>query len=274
MKHAKALTRALVAVGVALAMAFSAGASPAHAEEPEPDYWEFFDLLVDGYEKGRDGRYDPAEIADMLQKVIAAVNGVRDDVLTTLNGRVDAQIRAQVEAGVTKVPALRIGGAIKAAAVNDIHNAAYLARGQVSVPGYSDVSRDYLARSEIVLFTALIDAYISYGPASAATVAVQRSHYRQGLEAIQRDVTPHCRQSFSGQLGVILAYTCDFGDRSVAATFDIATGTHSVDGGPPVAGQIVASTQQAVQEIVMRDTARPIAAAALEELIRQGVALP
>jgi hypothetical protein len=269
------LLRGLTGAALGLALVLPAAAAPARADDGDQyDYSQFVDILIDAFEKGTDGGYSPAEIADMVSKIVNAVNGVKADVLAGLDSKVSAAIYSQMQAAITKVPNLNVPW-LRGPAIDSIHNAAYLAKSQVN-QSYSDAARDAIGRAMMTLFTTLNTAYIQVDAEQAAQgrpsniAATHRPYYRQGLADLVREMDPACYEGGVPKAGLI-TYSCSFNGETVRAEFWAGSGTYTIDGGPPIAGAI---DEGRIQELVMRDTVRPLAQRALDELTREGVPLP
>ena len=124
MRRVKLLLRGVAVMALGLALAVPGTVTPARAEDGgNVNYSKFFEILVDAFKKGSDGSYSPAESIEMVQSIIDAVNGVKGDVLSGLDGKVSAQIYSQLQAAITKVPNLRVPF-LRGVAIDSIHDAA------------------------------------------------------------------------------------------------------------------------------------------------------
>jgi hypothetical protein len=271
------MLRGVAVMVLGLLLAVPGTVTPAHAEDGggnNIDYSKFVDILIDVFNKGSDGSYSPAEIIEMVQNVVNAVNGVKGDVLTGLDGKVSAAIYSQMQAAITKVPNLKVPF-LRGVAINSIHDAAYLAKGQVT-QSYSDAAKDAIGRAMITLFTTLNTAYTQVDAEQIARgvpsniAGANRPYYRQGLEDLVRVTAPACNEGGLPNAGYI-TYTCRFGDQTMMAEFWTANDYYTINGGPHIPGII---NQGHVQEVLMKDTVRPIAQRTLDELRREGVPLP
>jgi hypothetical protein len=249
--------------------------TPALADDDgdNADYSQYIEILIDAFKKGVDG-YDPQEIIELIQSVVNAVNGVKTDVLSGLAGKVEAQIYSQMEAAITKIPTLKVPF-LRGAAINSIHDAAYLAKGQVS-QAYPDATKDAIGRAMITLFTTLNSAYIQVDVEQIARgvpsdlAGTNRPYFRQGLEQLISATAPRCNEGGLPNAGYI-TYTCRFADQTLIAEFYTANDYYTINGGAHIPGII---NQGHVQDVLMKDTVRPIAQGQLDELKRRNVPLP
>jgi len=274
-RRVKLLLRGVAVMALGLVLAVPGTVTPARAEDGgNVNYSKFFEILVDAFKKGSDGGYSPAEIIEMVQSIIDAVNGVKGDVLTGLDGKVSAQIYSQLQAAITKVPNLKVPF-LRGVAINSIHDAAYLAKGQVS-QSYPDATKDSIGRAMITLFTTLNTAYIQVDAEQIARgvpsniAGTNRPYFRQGLEELINATAPRCNEGGLPNAGYI-TYTCRFADKTIVAECWTSNDYYTINGGPPISGFIDFGH---VQDVTMKDTVRPIAQQQLDELKRENVPLP
>jgi hypothetical protein len=273
-RRVKVLLRGVAIMALGLVLALPGTVTPAHAEDGGVDYSKLVDILVDAFTKGADGGYSPAEIIEMVQNLVNAVNGVKGDVLSGLSGKVEAQIYSQMEAAITKIPTLKVPF-LRGVAINSIHDAAYLAKGQVT-QDYADAPRDAIGRAMITLFTSLNTAYIQVDAEQIARgvpsnlAGTNRPYFRQGLEDLVRLAAPQCSEGGLANAGYF-TYTCRFADKTMSAEFWAGNDYYTINGGPHIPGFI---DHGHVQNVTMKDTVRPIAQRQLDELKRENVPLP
>jgi hypothetical protein len=269
-RAARLLLRGIAAVALALAVTLSATPTPAKASDSNGSYWVFVDILISAYEKGSDGRYTPAEINELIQQVIGAVNGAKTDVLARLDSETTNELRAKAEAALTKAELLRVPW-LAGPAINSMHDAAYSAKAHLATVRDSDAALNDVGKAMIVLFTELNAAYLMVDADEGTNLAqAQRPYFRQGLEYLIREMTPDCRYGGVPNAGMI-SYDCSYDGRNVRAVYWAGTNTYSIDDGPPIGGLI---NETVVQDFLMADTARVLAQQALDVLLRNGVPLP
>ncbi|MEO3926096.1 hypothetical protein ABGB07_19830 [Micromonosporaceae bacterium B7E4] len=269
-RAARLLLRGIAAVALALAVTLSATPTPAKASDSNGSYWVFVDILISAYEKGSDGRYTPAEINELIQQVIGAVNGAKTDVLARLDSETTNELRAKAEAALTKAELLRVPW-LAGPAINSMHDAAYSAKAHLATVRVSDAALNDVGKAMIVLFTELNAAYLMVDADEGTNLAqAQRPYFRQGLEYLIREMTPDCRYGGVPNAGMI-SYDCSYDGRNVRAVYWAGTDTYSIDGGPPIGGLI---KETVVHDFLMADTARVLAQQALDVLLRNGVPLP
>ncbi|MFI7081752.1 hypothetical protein ACIBO1_31125 [Micromonospora sp. NPDC049903] len=276
MRRTRALLHGVVAVSLGLGTAIpaapaAAGPPPTRAQVADnTDYGAIIDILLAAAEMGQDGVYTPLEISRLIQQLIGAVNGAKVDLLTRLNSEVTNDIRARTEAAVTKVELLRVPWAA-GPAINSTHDAAYVAKNHLRTVHEDDNALDAVGRAMIVLFTQLEAAYLMVDAEDGTNLAAaQRPYFRQGLEYLIQEMRRECPPQGNPNAGVS-TYSCSFGGRSIYVDYYPLTNTHRINGGPMIPGPI---TKEAVAEMLMRDTALPLAQRTLDLLISRGVPLP
>ncbi|MGW0506206.1 hypothetical protein [Micromonospora sp. NPDC003241] len=276
MRRTRTLLHGVVAVSLGLGTALpaapaAAGPPPARAQvAADTNYGAIIDILLAAAEMGQDGVYTPLEISRLIQQMIGAVNGAKVDLLTRLNSEVTNDIRARTEAAVTKVELLRVPWAA-GPAINSTHDAAYVAKNHLRTVHEDDNALDAVGRAMIVLFTQLEAAYLMVDAEDGTNLAAaQRPYFRQGLEYLIQEMTPHCPPSGNPNSGLI-TYSCSFAGKTVTAEYYPLTRQYRIDGGPLTDGSFPAA---AVAEVLMRDTALPLAQRTLDLLISRGVPLP
>ncbi|MEQ4303956.1 hypothetical protein ABNF97_21665 [Plantactinospora sp. B6F1] len=269
-RAARQLLRGVAAVALALAMTLAGTPTPAKASDSNGSYWVFVDILISAYEKGSDGRYTPAEINELIQEVIGAVNGAKADVLARLDSETTNELRGKAEAALTKAELLRVPW-LAGPAINSMHDAAYSAKAHLGTVKDSDAALNDVGKAMIVLFTELNAAYLMVDADEGTNLAqAQRPYFRQGLEYLIREMTPNCSYGGVPNAGMI-SYGCSYDGRSVRAVYWAGTNEYSIDGGPPIPGMI---REAVVQDFLMANTARVLAQQALDVLLRNGVPLP
>jgi hypothetical protein len=145
-------------------------------------------MLISLLDKGRDGRYTPREIADLVQQLIAATNAANVDPLTRLDNELTNDIKGQAQAALTKVEMLR-RPETAGVALNSIHDAAHRAMSHIGPVRHSDVALDAVGKAMIALFTALDTAYTVIDADEGTTyVMTQRRYFRLGLENLIREM--------------------------------------------------------------------------------------
>ncbi|ROT32798.1 hypothetical protein EF879_06285 [Micromonospora sp. HM5-17] len=270
MRAARPLLRGIAAAALALAVALTGTPTPAKARASNISYWVFIDVLVSAFEKGRDGRYTPGEINELVQQVISAINGTKNDVLERLDSQITNELRGKAEAALTKAEMLRVPW-LAGPAINSMHDAAYAAKAHLATVSESDAALNDVGKAMIVLFTELHTAYLTVDAEEGTNLArAQLPYFRQGLEYLIQEMAPDCTFSAHPQ-GVWRRYICTFADRTVTAWYWAHKDEYSIDDGPPIPGPL---DLKHVEDFLMADTTRPLAQQTLDVLLRQGVPLP
>jgi hypothetical protein len=269
-RKAGPLRRGITAALIGLALTGSAVAvrpAPARADAGYDGFVQFF---ISAYDKGRDGKYSVAEVNELVQQAIIAVNGAKSDVLIRLDRQLTSELRGKAEAAVTKVELLKVPW-LAGPAIDSTHNAAYSAKAHITTVAGQDAELDAVGRAMIVLFAELNAAYIMVDAEEGTNAAAaQRPYLREGLEQLIREIQPECGRNTLPSAGYV-SYVCTFNERTVRAEYWSGSNSYRIDGGDAIPGQI---DQDLVQDYLMANTVLPNAERLLAELIRQGVQLP
>ncbi|BCJ49660.1 hypothetical protein Asp14428_11350 [Actinoplanes sp. NBRC 14428] len=270
MRKAGLLRRGLTAAAAGLALTGAAVAAAPAPARADATYETFIQFFISAYDKGSDGSYSVAEINELIQQVIGAVNGAKSDVLDRLDDQLTSELRGKAEAAVTKVELLRVPW-LAGPAINSTHDAAYSAKAHLTTVAADDGALDAVGRAMIVLFAELNAAYLMVDADEGTNLAAgQRPYLRQGLEQLIREMQPDCARNSLPSAGYV-SYVCEFDGRTVRAEYWAGSDSYTIDGSAPIPGQIDPGL---VEDYTMARTVLPDAERLLAELIREGVRLP
>src|SRR5690349_7858874 len=120
MRRTRRLLRGIVATTLGLTLTTTAAPLPARASAA--DYQGYVTVILNIYEMGKDG-LSPLELTQLIEQMIALVNGTKSDVLMRLDEQLVNEIRSQTASSLSKVEMLRVPW-LAGPAVNGMHDAA------------------------------------------------------------------------------------------------------------------------------------------------------
>ncbi|WP_308718544.1 hypothetical protein [Phytohabitans maris] len=261
------LLRAVVAAILGCAVTVSATAAPARAEEPPADVWAQYwdaavDLLGSLLDKFSDGVLTPAEIYELVNQVIGAVNGVKADLLARLDNGLVNELRSKAEAAATSVHYLRYD-ATAAVLLGIVLPAAHSAKSHIDTVS-SDGDLNAVGYSMITLYPLLETTEARLKVFDPRTRLVD---YRQGLDHLVERMQPHCTETAQPNPGRY-TYTCQFDGKTVQGIqYTSGNPTYTINGGPEIPGTL---DHGLVRQLTMAGTARELAEKALQVLALRG----
>jgi len=259
--------RAIAAAVLGCVVALPSTAAPARAEEPSPDvwaqYWEFaVDFLGSLLDKLSDGTLSPAEVYELVNQVIGAVDGVKVDLVSRLDTELVNELRGKAEAATTSVHYLRYQQTAPVY-LGIVNPAAHSAKSHVDTVS-TDGDLNSVGFSMITLFPLLEATEVKLGVFEPRT---RLAVYRQGLENLVRKMQPHCSENAQPNPG-IYTYTCGFDGKTVQGVqYTSGNPTYRINGGPEIPGTL---DRDVIKGMTMAGTSRELAERALAELARRG----
>jgi hypothetical protein len=255
--------RVLAAAAVGLAVTLPA-APPADAADNDPYTAIAVDVLIGLLNATADGSLSPAEIAQLVQATINAVNGVKGDVVSRLDAQLVNELRAKVQAATTSVHYLN-HPVLASIYLGQVNQAAHSAKSHVDTVS-SDRDLDAVGRAMITLFSALEVTEAKLGLLQPTT---RFADYREGLQNLINKMAPGCSTYFDPGFPMLGRRECTFNGKTVRAVQMLREGgPHvSIDGGPWTPGNLDTAH---VEDLVMADTAEALAKNALEQLRLRG----
>lgn len=255
------LLRGLASAAAALAVAVPVTAQPARADEGG-SYYEFIKVLGGLLDSGSDGDgITPAEFREFAQQIIAAMAGVKDDLLARIDSHVSAEMRSKARTAITSVHYLN-NPALAGQYTLYVNDAAHKAAEHLEeVSG--DASLDAVGRAAVTLWSTLEVAESRMGVLNRERMV----EYRGVLERVIAKIEVHCGETMSPDATIL--YQCEFNDVTRSGRERIRNGQweNSADGGPWNPGRL---DRTDIYTFVKSSTAEKLAEDALADLTRRG----